>query len=73
MTLRVGPPMGRVRMNRKQAERMDSNFRGDVRLTAKENSGDGRRHKGREGTEKSCGQILWLKGFVCPEETVAAS
>lgn len=73
MTLRVGPPMGSVRMNRKQAERMGSNFRGDVRLTAKENSGDGRGREGRGGTEKSCGQILWLKGSVCPEETVAAS
>ncbi|MXQ99454.1 hypothetical protein E5288_WYG021270 [Bos mutus] len=65
--------MGSVRMNREQAKRMGPNFRGDIRLTETENSGDDHRHKGQEDTEKSCDQIFWFKGFVCPEETVTAS
>ena len=52
---------------------MGPNFRGDVRLTETENSGDDHRRKGQEDTEKSCDQIFWFKGFVFPEETVTAS
>lgn len=69
VTLRVGPTVGSVCMNREQAERVGPNFRGDVRLTETENSGDDHRRKGQEDTEKSCDQIFWFKGFVCPEET----
>lgn len=68
-----GATMGSVRMNREQAKRMGPNFRGDIRLTETENSGDDHRHKGQEDTEKSCDQIFWFKGFICPEETVTAS
>ena len=61
--------MGSVRMNREQAKRMGPDFRGDMRLIETENSGDDHRRKGQEDTEKSCDQIFWFKGFVCPEET----